>query len=100
MADLTDNEAQWIKAAASAFLAIRIATQSQPDADQSRDIYFLADALHNIGMAGTGNSMFSDLHTPEDLIEVERVSRRLLHSVHRAPPKRLSLIEGLLRSKA
>jgi hypothetical protein len=54
MAELTDNETQWIKAAASAFLAIRVATQSPPDGDQIRDIYFLADALHNIGMAGTG----------------------------------------------
>lgn len=99
MAELTDNETQWIKAAASAFLAIRVATQSPPDGDQIRDIYFLADALHNIGMAGTGNTMFAELHTPEDLVEVDRVSRRLMHSVHRTPPRKLSLIEGLLRSK-
>lgn len=99
MADLTNDESQWIKAAASAFLAIRVATQSPPDADQSRDINFLADALHNIGMAGTGNPMFAGLHTPDDLTEVERVSRRLLHSVHRAPQRKLSLLEGLLRSK-
>lgn len=100
MAELTNDESQWIKAAATAFLAIRNVTQSPPDADQLRDINFLSDALHNIGMVGTGNSMFTNLHTPTDLDEVQRVSQRLLHSVHRAPRRKLSLLEGLFSSKA
>ena len=91
MAELTTDEAKWIKAAATAFLAIRNATQSQTDGDQIRDINFLADALHNIGMAGTGNVMFGQLHTDADLEEVEHVSNRLLHSIHRADTKKASL---------
>jgi len=85
MADLTTDEAAWIKASAAAFLAIRVATQSRPDEDQTRDINFLADGLHNIGMAGTANAMFADYHTPVDRIEIHKVTRRLLHSFqHRA----------------
>ena len=99
MADLTTEEATWVKAAAAAFLAIRVASQSRPDEAQTRDINFLADALHNIGMVGTGNSMFADLHTPEDLIEVQKITQRLLHSFHKPAPTKSSLLEGMFRMK-
>jgi hypothetical protein len=99
MTQLTNDEAAWIKAAAAAFLAIRVATQSRPDEDQARDINFLADALHNIGMAGTGNAMFADLHTPADLIEVQKVTQRLLHSFQHPAPSKSSLLEGMFRLK-
>ena len=86
MPDLTTDEASWIKAAATALLAIRAVTRSPPDEDQIRNINFLADTLSNIQVSSTSSSMFDDLHTPVELARVEHVARRLLLGIPHNQP--------------
>jgi hypothetical protein len=75
--ELNPYEEQWIKATASALVAIRAATKSGPNEEQTRDINALADALHNINMVGRENSMFSVLHSNDALAYVERITDHL-----------------------
>lgn len=79
--ELNPYEQQWIKATASALVAIRAATESGPNDVQTRDINTLADALHNINMIGTENSMFSVLHSSDALAYVEKITDHLTETV-------------------
>jgi len=85
--ELNPYEERWIKATASALVAIRAATQSGPNDEQTRDINALADALHNINMVGAENPMFPVLHSSDALAYVERITDHLTESVAREPTR-------------
>ncbi|APX67885.1 hypothetical protein AV944_17895 (plasmid) [Sphingomonas sp. LK11] len=64
MAELTTDELAWIKGASDALIAIRSATRDRLDDEQRRDIRFLADAFHNIGMVDGQRPTFAHMQHP------------------------------------
>ncbi len=97
MAELTTDEADWIKGASDALIAIRAATQTPPDEDQTRAIRLLADAFHNIGMVTGENTMFAHMHTPARLADARVATERLRDSVHRRPTARPSILAKIFQ---
>ena len=96
MAELTTDELAWIKGASDALIAIRSATRDELDDEQRRDIRFLADAFHNIGMVDGQRPTFAHMHTPDMLAHASTVTTRLRESIHRRRPPKRSVLSRVL----
>lgn len=73
----TENEAAWVSAAAAAFSAIRHAMRFNLTPEELWKISDLADALHNLNMAGRAPHIFDMYHTAPKLSWVQATTREL-----------------------
>lgn len=93
------NEAAWIAAAGRVFEVIRYASATKVTDEQLWMIHDLADALHNIDMAGHDADVFDRYHAPDRLEPVQRLIQQLNDSL-RDPMSRRQRPVGARRGTA